>query len=133
MFEAALRIKPNSPTVLNALGSVLYSRDKEEEAKEKWKQAIEADPKFSAAHFNMAVAYETERRYPEAIEQYSIVIHLSPKMGEAFYRLATIYLKDKHLAQARVMYANSLVLGQDAEYFRDAKKQLAAIDEQLAN
>jgi Tfp pilus assembly protein PilF len=43
MFEAALRIKPNSPTVLNALGSVLYSRDKEEEAKEKWKQAIEAD------------------------------------------------------------------------------------------
>jgi tetratricopeptide (TPR) repeat protein len=69
----------------------------------------------------MAVAYETERRYPEAIEQYSIVIHLSPKMGEAFYRLATIYLKDKHLAQARVMYANSLVLGQDAEYFRDAK------------
>jgi hypothetical protein len=31
------------------------------------------------------------------------------------------------------MFTNSLALGPDAEYFRDAKKQLAAIDEEFAN
>jgi Tfp pilus assembly protein PilF len=37
-FQAALRIKPKSPTVLNALGSVLFSRGKTEEAMEQWKR-----------------------------------------------------------------------------------------------
>ncbi len=81
----------------------------------------------------MGTAFEAEHKSADAMDQYTKVITLQPKMGEAYYRLATLYLKDKHLAQARVMFANAVVLGPEAEYFRDAKKQLAAIDEELAN
>jgi hypothetical protein len=53
-------------------------------------------------------------------------------MGDSFYRVATLYLKEQHLAQAKVMFARAVLLGPDAEYIRDAKKQLSALDANFA-
>ena len=57
----------------------------------------------------------------------------NPDMGEPYYRIATIYLKQQHPAQARAMFAKALALGPDAEYMRDAKKQLASLDASLSS
>jgi hypothetical protein len=80
----------------------------------------------------MANALEGEHKNAEAVKEYVKAISVNPKMGDSFYRIATLYLKEQHQAQARVMFAKAVVLGPEAEYIRDAKKQLSALDATFA-
>lgn len=131
-FQKALALRPDRPTSMNGYGTVLYARGKSEEAKQLWKKAISLDPKFGAAYFNLGNALENEHKPLEAIEQYAKAISIDPNDGDAFYRIGVLYQKSQHQAQARVMFAKAILLGRDAEYIRDAKKQLAQLDAAFA-
>jgi tetratricopeptide (TPR) repeat protein len=132
-FEKALAIKPDRPTTLNGYGTVLYARGKTSEAKEKWKQAVTIEPGFGSAYYNMANALEGEKDTAGALSYYYLAIQASPNMADAYYRMGSIYLKEHHLAAAKVLITKSTDLSPDAEFAREAKKQVTAIDAQLAS
>lgn len=54
-------------------------KDLWDEAIFRWKKAVELEPKSSAAHNNLAVAYEKKGLWEEAEKEYKIAIELSPK------------------------------------------------------
>ncbi len=50
-----------------------------DEAIFRWKKAIELDPNSSAAHNNLAVAYEKKGLWEEAKKEYEVALELNPK------------------------------------------------------
>ena len=130
-FSKALSLKAARPTTLNGLGTVLYARGKVPEAMEKWKQAIAIDPQFASAYYNMGNALENEKEYSGALEAYVKAIKINPGMADAYYRIGTIFKKERHAAQASVLLSKALELGPEAEFVRDAKKQLSELESEI--
>lgn len=131
-FNKALSLKPARPKTLNGLGTVLYARGKVAEAMEKWKQAIAIDPQFASAYYNMGNALESEKDYPGALDAYVKAIRIDPGMADAYYRIGSIFNKERHAAQASVLLAKAVELSPDAEFVRDAKRQLEGLKNQFA-
>ncbi|MBS1955648.1 MAG: tetratricopeptide repeat protein [Cyanobacteria bacterium SZAS-4] len=131
-FEKALQLKPDRPTTLNGYGTVLYARGKTTEAKEKWKQAVQIEPGFASAYYNMGNALEGEKDVMTALAYYYLAIQANPNMADAYYRMGNLMQKDGHSAAAKVLLQRSTDLSPDAEFSRDAKKQIAAIDTELS-
>ena len=49
-----------------------------DEAIFRWKKAVQSNPDSSAAHNNLAVAYEIKRNWDEAKKEYETALKLSP-------------------------------------------------------
>ena len=49
-----------------------------DEAISRWKKAVQSNPDSSAAHNNLAVAYEIKRNWDEAKKEYETALKLSP-------------------------------------------------------
>lgn len=130
-FEKALQLKPDRPTTLNGYGTVLYARGKTAEAKEKWKQAVQIEPGFASAYYNMGNALEGEKDIMTALAYYYLGIQANPNMADAYYRMGNLMQKDGHTAAAKVLLQKSIDLSPDAEFSREAKKQIAVIDTEL--
>lgn len=131
-FEKALQLKPDRPTTLNGYGTVLYARGKTTEAKEKWKQAVQIEPGFASAYYNMGNALEGEKDVMTALAYYYLAIQANPNMADAYYRMGNLMQKDGHSAAAKVLLQKSTDLSPDAEFSRDAKKQITVIDTELS-
>jgi tetratricopeptide (TPR) repeat protein len=64
-----------------------------DEAMSEYRQAIELDPKYAAAHNNLGGIFHAKRRLDEAAAEYRRAIELDPKYALAHYNLGTaLYL-----------------------------------------
>ena len=54
-------------------------------------KALDLDPKFPEAHFELGKIYFDERNYPQAIGAYERAVSLRPTFAEAYYRLSRAY------------------------------------------
>jgi len=131
-FNKALELKPKDTTALNGLATVLYARGRVDEAMTKWREAIDINPKFASAYCNMGTALENEKDYSKALDCFVKALRINPKMADAYYSIGNIYYKDKHPAQAHLFLSKAIVLSPDAEFVREAKHQLATLDNQLS-
>jgi tetratricopeptide (TPR) repeat protein len=131
-FDKALFLKPNRPTSLNGLASVLFARSQVDQAIEKWQKAVSVDPKFASAYFNMGTAYESQKKYDEALAAYVKAISIAPDMADAFYHMGSLLNKQKHPAQALVLLKKAVDLAAESEFARDARKQILSIENQFA-
>jgi Tfp pilus assembly protein PilF len=70
-----------SPPPKSQLHFGIYAaqRDLWDEAIFRWKKALELDPNSSAAHNNLAVAYEKKGLWEEAKKEYEVALELNPK------------------------------------------------------
>ncbi len=130
-FNKALFLRPNRPTSLNGLASVLYARGKVGPAIENWQKAVEIDPKFASAYFNMGTALESQKKPDEALKVYVRAINIAPDMADAYYHMANLLSKEKHPAQALVLFRKSVELAPESEFARDARKQISGIENQF--
>ncbi len=131
-FDKALFLKPNRPTSLNGLASVLFARSQVDQAIEKWQKAVAVDPKFASAYFNMGTAYESQKKYDEALAVYVKAVSIAPDMADAFYHMGCLLNKQKHPAQALVLLKKAVDLAAESEFARDARKQILSIESQFA-
>lgn len=131
-FDKALAIKPNRPTSLNGLASVLYHNHQVQPAIETWKKAIRFNPHFAPAYSNMGTALADEKNYPEALDAYVKAVTISPDMADAYYRMGTLLNKLKHPAQAKALLDHAVLLSPESEFARDARKQINALSEKFA-
>lgn len=77
----------------------------EQKAEVSLRRAVQADPEFTAAHFQLGLSYEDRGAFNEAIAQYQIAIRQEPSLEKAHYRLARLYAKEGKTAAARVEFA----------------------------
>jgi len=130
-FDKALAMKPDRTTSLNGLGTVLYAMKRNDEAMEKWKKAIEIDPKFASAYYNMGNAFETQEKHRDALGCYVKASDINPNMADAYYRIGTLMNKTKHGPQAHVLLNRAVKLAPEAEFARDARKQIEGLEKQF--
>jgi Tetratricopeptide repeat/TPR repeat len=93
--EAALKILRRMATdtrevllhrqaALSLWGSILAGQGEPEQAIERYKAALELDPKYPIAHMNWANALRRQHKYAEAVEEYKKAIELDPKFASVY-------------------------------------------------
>ena len=79
LFLASFHCASSVPKSQLHFGIYAAERDLWDEAIFRWKKAIQLEPDSSAAHNNLAVAYEKKGLWDEARKEYELAIKLSPK------------------------------------------------------
>ncbi|MEL6108892.1 MAG: tetratricopeptide repeat protein [Planctomycetota bacterium] len=69
-FRAALALRPDSPAVLNELGSVLSRQGDHDEAEACFEKALQINPQFFFAHFNWGESLARRGRHEEAHQRF---------------------------------------------------------------
>ncbi|GAB3922647.1 tetratricopeptide repeat protein [Mucilaginibacter myungsuensis] len=92
------------------LGSVYDNEKQFDKAFEQYKKAIEADPKYQRAYFNMGIAYVRQEKYAEA-ESYAIsALKLNPRHSSSHKLYGFAAAGQKKKAGAVLAYCNFLLL-----------------------
>jgi tetratricopeptide (TPR) repeat protein len=97
-----------------------------------WKKAIQFDPKFAPAYFNMGTALEALENFGEAMDAYVRAVSINPKMADAYYRMGLLEKKLNHPAQCKVLLQHAVTMEPEAEWARDARKQIELLMEKWA-
>lgn len=87
-LREALRVKPEQPAALNALGAALETKSKFAEAEEEFRQALRAQPEYINARYNLANALAAEGKLEAAEEEFRRVVIAAPEDKAARERLA---------------------------------------------
>ena len=107
-LQAALKIKPQFPDALTALGDCYLKSGQKELALEKWQKAIEINSKFEPAYLSLARFYRSQRKYEEAIDEYRVIISLNPKrIAERYLELGIVYFEMGNLDDAEAEFQNA--------------------------
>src|SRR5438477_4538433 len=78
LAEQADTAEPNQPQVLNLRGAILLEQQKYDQAERFFKQTLKADPKFSAAQFNLADVPFRNKDYAEARDRFQALLKETP-------------------------------------------------------
>ena len=78
LLRQAIKLAPADPIAWNDLGVVLVRRAQLPPAIEALKLSVALDPKYAAAHRNLAVALEKYGKAAEAVAHYRAFVALSP-------------------------------------------------------
>lgn len=111
-LRAAIKLDPNGKDeqmaiVMAELGAVLSDAGRAAEAIEVLEQAVKARPDMFESHYNLGVAHESLKHWPEAIAAYGRAIKLKPQdsnprasQADAQYNLAVVYRRAGRLEEA---------------------------------
>ena len=94
-----------SPTELEAMkqhqeGTKLMLEKKYQEAILFLLKAIELNPEFSEAYYNLGLSYERLGEYKDSIKYLNEALKLSPDNANAYYALGYVYYQKKKYKQA---------------------------------
>ena len=101
-------------------GNDLYTEGKKEEAISAFKKALEIQPDYLPATFNMAIAMGDLERYDEALEVLQEVIDKDASIAEAYNSLGYVHYKKGDLEQARENFEKALEINPDYQQARNS-------------
>jgi tetratricopeptide (TPR) repeat protein len=81
-FAAKLQKYPNAAPVLFGYGKALKRTGKLSEAKVQFKAAVDADPSLADAHYELAVARESDKEYDGAMQEFQKFLDLKPDAAQ---------------------------------------------------
>ncbi len=73
------KLSPKNPDIHNEIGDLYLRKGMYDEAIEEYKNAIEADPNYAIAHFNLSIVYDKKGMKEEADEEFAAYKKLKPK------------------------------------------------------
>lgn len=85
---------PDNQVIAKEVINLLILTGKIEEAKEKIRDAIEAEPDNGNLYYNLAYIYDQEGDRENAIEAYKSAVEAQPDYFDAYFNLAVIYYND---------------------------------------
>jgi Flp pilus assembly protein TadD len=77
----------------NNFGAELVKQGRLDDAVTEFRSAIQSDPRYAAAHANLAYTYDRLGRVDEAVAAYKETVALDPKNAIAFNNLGVLYVK----------------------------------------
>ena len=137
LYEDILRTHPNHDETLHLLGLICFEKGELAESIRLISRAIEIDPKFSAAHYNLGKCYEKLQDPGKAIDSYRASLHLEPNNAEAYFGIGNA-LRDLHrYEEAFENYEKAIALKPDyagaLSNRGNVLKKLKRYDEALAS
>ena len=104
-----------SPMELKAVeelnkGTDLMLKGGHKKAIEFLKKAIDLNPEFSEAYYNLGICYEQLGDHKDAIEMFKKTIELSPDSANAYYALGYAYYQKRKYKQAIDAFENTVRL-----------------------
>ena len=91
-LDAVLTRMPNNAPVLVMKAQWLTTENKLDEALDRAKAAVAADPQSAAAHFALAVVHDRRREVADATKSYNEVLRLNPRAVAAQVELSRLSL-----------------------------------------
>ena len=100
MYEAALRIEPNSATARNSLAAALLTKGDTSRASAEWRGVLAADPGYLNARYNLARALAGLGDLDGPAREYRMFLEARPEDAQAQAGLGTVLYKQRDFAHA---------------------------------
>jgi tetratricopeptide (TPR) repeat protein len=126
--EKRVAENPASAALRNDFGNLLAERRFPKEARAEYKKALDLDPKFFLAAYNLGLMEETEGRISAAISAYKEAIDRRRGFPPAHFRLGRLYEKLGRNDEAVEEYAKAIRID---DSLRDPKHNPLVIDSRL--
>jgi tetratricopeptide (TPR) repeat protein len=126
--EKRVAESPASASLRNDFGNLLAERRFPKEARAEYKKALDLDPKFFLAAYNLGLMEETEGRVSAAISAYKEAIDRRRGFPPAHFRLGRLYEKLGRSDEAVEEYAKAMRID---DSLRDPKHNPLVIDSRL--
>jgi predicted O-linked N-acetylglucosamine transferase (SPINDLY family) len=110
VYEEALRLEPDSPVVLNNLGTLLLLRGNPAAAEPLLERSVQLRPDYAVAHNNLGTVYLALGRFAEARVCFTQVLVLQPRLVEAHYNLGTVHHREGRPGEAEAELEQALRL-----------------------
>lgn len=78
-LDLAVQLRGDEPVLRNEYGVALLQNQRPAEAEAQFRKALELDPWFVTAYYNLAEALDVQKRYPEALQTYQQFMTRVPK------------------------------------------------------
>ncbi len=92
-------------------GNDLYKQNNYTDAEVQYKKALEVNPNYEKANYNLGNAIYQQNRFKEALPMYDLVTKTSDNKltkAENFHNMGNVFMKSKEYAKAVEAYKNSL-------------------------
>jgi len=122
--------EPHNPETLFKMGYTLAQQERDDEALEYYKEALELAPDDKYIHQAMASLYRKMGEFASARNHLNRSLELDPNSAITFYNYGNLLLDMKHPDEAKGMYKNALRLDPD---FKEAKEELAKLEKESSD
>ena len=112
---------PNNQDTLFKMGYVLAQQDRDEEAIEYYKEALEIDKNNTSIHQAMASLYRKMGEFSSARNHLNASLAIDDENAITYYNYGNLLVDMKHIDEAKEMYKKALALDVD---FKEAKEEL---------
>lgn len=121
--EANIKEPKNSETLFK-MGYTLAQQNRDDEAMEYYKEALELDPNNTYIHQALASLYRKMGEYASARNHLNKSLEIDATNPITYYNYGNLLVDMKHLDEAKAMYTKAIKLNPD---FEEAKEELEKI------
>jgi protein O-mannosyl-transferase len=108
LWQATLRMNPNSWIAHNNLGTALLQTGRVDEAIIQYREALQIKPDYAEAHYNLGIALRQMGKPDEAIAQYREALQIEPDYAEAHNNLGNTLVHQGKMDEAITQFQEVL-------------------------
>jgi tetratricopeptide (TPR) repeat protein/mono/diheme cytochrome c family protein len=120
-FRIAAEAAPDSALAAGELGAALFATGDVYDAEKQYKRALDLDPKYIDARYNLASIEATNQQWPEAVADFDKILKLNPD-----HKMAR-----QHLGEVYFLWADQLHEAGDRDqavkHYQEAQEQFQAV------
>lgn len=120
IWEKAVEVTPNSPSVHYNLGYAYYKKGQIEKAVQEYKRALEINPDYAAAHNNLASIYFDAGLLEQAEYEYYKTLESGGAFWTVYFSLGNLYVAQGRVSDAIKAYRKTLELNPNFQPARQA-------------
>jgi tetratricopeptide (TPR) repeat protein len=129
IFSEANIKEPKNPETLFKMGYVLAEQNRDDEAMEYYKEALELDANNTYIHQAMASLYRKMGEFASARNHLNASLEIDKSNPITYYNYGNLLVDMKHFDEAKEMYKKALELDAD---FTEAKEELEKLQGERA-
>ena len=127
IYSEANYKEPKNPETLFKIAYTLMQQNRDEEALEYLKEAVELDKNDTFIHQALASVYRKLGEYASARNHLNVSLALDSNNPITYYNYGNLLVDMKHFEEAKEMYKKALELDND---FQEAQEELRKLQEQ---
>ena len=126
-YQKAVELDHTSAGALVNLGTIQFNARNWKEAERYYIEALQADPKYALAHFDLANLYDERGDRTQALEHYQAALDISPTYADAHYNLALLYQGANQTMKAVRHWSEYLKLDPSSHWSSIARRELSKL------